>query len=313
MDLLYLNAMDIEKLELSNEEILGAVEQSLKAQGNQQTVIEPRVHLIPNPEFNGHFNVLRGYIEPMNVAGVKVVGDYVDNYKQNLPSEMALLNLYDPRTGAPRAVIDATEITSMRTGAMTAIGAKYLANRENRILGHLGSRGTAFWNVVLLDSLYHFEEIRVNSRRRESVEAFARRLTERLGKPVTIAEDSEACLKGADIMVEATRLTTPTPLLKTEWVRPGNFVVPYGTISAVELSLTDVMDKIVVDDWGQCKGGILGSLRRHVETGKLTAETLYGELGEIVAGKKPGREKEDEKILFWHRGLSTSDIALGQL
>ena len=75
MDLLYLNAMDIEKLELSNEEILGAVEQSLKAQGNQQTVIEPRVHLIPNPEFNGHFNVLRGYIEPMNVAGVKVVGD----------------------------------------------------------------------------------------------------------------------------------------------------------------------------------------------------------------------------------------------
>ena len=313
MDLLYLNAMDIEKLELSNEEILGAVEQSLKAQGNQQTVIEPRVHLIPNPEFNGHFNVLRGYIEPMNVAGVKVVGDYVDNYKQNLPSEMALLNLYDPRTGAPRAVIDATEITSMRTGAMTAIGAKYLANRENRILGHLGSRGPAFWNVVLLDSLYHFEEIRVNSRRRESVEAFARRLTERLGKPVTIAEDSEACLKGADIMVEATRLTTPTPLLKTEWVRPGNFVVPYGTISAVELSLTDVMDKIVVDDWGQCKGGILGSLRRHVETGKLTAETLFGELGEIVAGKKPGREKEDEKILFWHRGLSTSDIALGQL
>ena len=63
----------------------------------------------------------------------------------------------------------------------------------------------------------------------------------------------------------------------------------------MELSLTDVMDKIVVDDWGQCKGGILGSLRRHVETGKLTAETLYGELGEIVAGKKPGREKEDEK------------------
>ena len=313
MDLLYLNAMDIERLALTNEEILDAVEESLRAQGNQQTVIEPRVHLMPDPAFHGHFNVLRGYIAPMDVAGVKVVGDYVDNYKQNLPSEMALLNLYDPKTGAPRAVIDATEITCMRTGAMTAIGAKYLANKENRVLGHLGSRGTAWWNVVLLDSLYHFEEIRVNSRRRESVEDFARRLTEKLGKPVKVAADSEECLKGADILVEATRLTTPTPLLKTEWVRPGNFVVPYGTISAVELSLTDVMDKIVVDDWGQCKGGILGSLRPHVEAGKLTAETLYGELGEIVAGKKPGRERQDERILFWHRGLSTSDIALGQL
>ena len=244
---------------------------------------------------------------------MKVVGDYVYNYKQNLPSEMALLNLYDPKTGAPRAVIDATEITSMRTGALTAIGAKYLAKKENKVLGHLGARGTAWWNVVLLDSIYDFEEIRVNSRRRESMEDFAGRLTKKLGKQVKVTENSEECLKGADIMVEATRLMEPTPLLKTEWVQPGNFVVPYGTVSAVELSLTDVMDKIVVDDWGQCKGGILGSLRRHVETGKLSEDTLYGELGEIVAGKKPGREREDETILFWHRGLSTNDIALGQL
>ena len=210
-------------------------------------------------------------------------------------------------------MIDATEITSMRTGALTAIGAKYLAKKENKILGHLGSRGTAWWNVVLLDSLYDFDEIRVNSRRRESMEDFAGRLTKKLGKPVKVTKNSEECLKGADIMVEATRLMEPTPLLKTEWVQPGNFVVPYGTVSAVELSLTDVMDKIVVDDWGQCKGGILGSLRRHVETGKLSADTLYGELGEIVAGRKPGREREDETILFWHRGLSTNDIALGQL
>ena len=73
-----------------------------------------------NPAFNGHFNVLRGYIEPLGVAGVKIVGDYVNNYKQGLPSEMALLNLFDPRTGMPLAVIDATAITDMRTGAVSA-------------------------------------------------------------------------------------------------------------------------------------------------------------------------------------------------
>ncbi|MDR1731031.1 MAG: ornithine cyclodeaminase family protein [Synergistaceae bacterium] len=313
MDILFVNAPDIEKLDLSNDEILGAVEDSIIAQGNGKTVIEPRVHLFPKPDVHGHFNILRGYIEPLGVAGVKVVGDYVYNYKKDLPSEMALLNLYDPDTGAPLAVIDATEITNMRTGALTAVGAKYLAKKKNRILGHLGARGTAFWNVVLLDHLYHFEEIRVNSKRRESAENFAERLRKRLGKPVVIAPDSESCLKGADIMVEATRLIEPQVLLKTEWVEPGTFVVPYGTVSAVELSLTDVMDKLVVDDWGQCRGGVLGSLRRHVETGKLSEETLYAELCEIAAGRKAGREREDERILFWHRGLSINDIALGYL
>ena len=82
----------------------------------------------------------------------------------------------------------------------------------------------------------------------------------------------------------------------------------------LEITLTDVMDKIVVDDWGQCKeGGKLGSLSPHVRAGKLTAETVHAELGEIVAGKKVGRESDDERILFWHRGLSINDIALGQL
>ena len=314
MEILYLNSKDIEEINLTNDEIINAVEDSLKAQGEGKTSIEPRVHIHPNPEYHGHFNVLRGYIEPKHAVGVKIVGDYVFNYEKNLPSEMSLLNLFDPETGAPYAVIDATAITTMRTGAITAVGAKNLAKKKNKILGHLGCRGTAFWNVVLLDHLYDFEEIRINSRRRESMESFAKSLEARLHKKITITENSRECLEGADIMVEATRLMEPMPLLKTEWIRPGNFVVPYGTICANEITLTDVMDKIVVDDWGQCReGGRLGSLSPHVRAGKLTGETLYAELGDIVAERKAGRESDEEKILFWHRGLSINDIALGQL
>ena len=92
----------------------------------------------------------------------------------------------------------------------------------------------------------------------------------------------------------------------------GALVVPYGTMSAIEITLTDIMSKLVVDDWGgQCKGGKFGSLRAHVEAGKLSEATLHAELGQIVAGLKPGRESETETILLWHRGLSLSDIALG--
>ncbi len=307
----YLNAPDVAALGLTDDEILTAVEAGLRAQGEGRTVIEPRMHLIPDAAFNGHLNVLRGYVGPLALAGVKIVGDYVDNYRQGLPSEMGLLKLLDPRTGRPVAIIDASGLTDMRTGAVTALGAKYLARKSSRILAHIGARGTAYWNVRLLDRLFDFDEIRVHSRRPESRDAFALRLSRDLGKPVVATEDWESCVRDADIVVEASRLPHPTPLLKTAWIKAGAFVVPYGTMSAVELSLTDLMDKIVVDDWGQCKAGRFGSLRAHVEAGKLSDATLHAELGEIVAGRKPGRASDAETILLWHRGLSLSDIALG--
>lgn len=307
----YLSGHDVAALELANDEILDAVEQALRAQGEGRTVIEPRMHLVADPDCGGHFNVLRGYIGPGNNAGVKVVGDFHGNYRLGLPSEFGLLNLFDGRTGQPRAILDATGITEMRTGAVTAIGAKYLAPSRPRVLGHIGARGTAYWNVRLLDHLFDFEEIRVHSRRAGSREAFGERLAADLGKPVRVVDDWRDCLEGADILVEASRLEQPEPLLRTRWIRPGALVIPYGTMSTVEDDITDIMHKIVVDDWGQCTVGPFGCLRRHVDSGRITRASIHGELGEICAGRIVGRERDDETCLLWHRGLSTSDIALG--
>jgi alanine dehydrogenase len=308
----YLNRLDVARLALTEDDILAAVEATLRAQGNGETVIEPRVHLVPESSDKGHFNILRGVVKPLGVAGVKVVGDFYENYKQDLPSEVAILNLFDPNNGIPLAFIDATAITEMRTGAVTAIGAKHLARGNSRILGHVGARGTAYWNVRLLDHLFDFEEIRVHSRRPESRDALAARLATDLDKPVRSVDSWEACVRDADIIVEASRLPEPQPMLKTEWIKRSALVVPYGTMSAVELSLTDIMDKIVVDDWGQCRKGLpFGALRQHVDSGRLHEGNLHAELGQIVAGKRPGRASDDETILFWHRGLSITDIGLG--
>jgi ornithine cyclodeaminase len=307
----YLNRFDIEALAITDDEILEAIETSLATQGRGEAVIEPRVHLEPRVA-RGHFNVLRGALKPpVDAAGVKVVGDFVDNYKQGLPSELAVLLLFDPRTGVPRAILDASGITDMRTGAVTAIGAKYLARKGAKVLGHIGARGTSYWNVRLLSRLFDFDEIRVHSRRPESREAFAEQLRKDLGREVIVTEDWQSCVEGADIVVEASRLEAPAPMLRTAWIKPGALVMPYGTMSAIELDLTDRMSKLVVDDWGQVHAGRFGALRAHVDAGKLTRETLHAEMGQIVAGLKPGRENEEETILFWHRGLSLSDIALG--
>jgi ornithine cyclodeaminase len=179
------------------------------------------------------------------------------------------------------------------------------------VLGHIGARGTAFTNVTLLDRVHDYDEIRVTSARPASREAFAERLEAALGKPIRVCASIEETVTGADVVVEATRLTAPEPILRTEWIAPAALVMPYGTMSAVELSLTSIMDKVYVDDWGQCKSGRFGSLRAHVEHGLVTGESIAGELADVVAGTRPGRESDDERILFWHRGLATTDIALG--
>jgi len=309
----FVSDLDVDRLRLTPGEILGAVSTAVLAQGEGEVVLEPRVHLIPPNEGKGHFNVLRGYVGTEGICGVKIVGDFVENYRLGLPSEVALINLFDPETGVPLGVVDGTMITSARTGALTALGAKYLARPDSKVLGHVGARGTAWWNVTMLDDVFDFDEIRITSNRSESRDEFARNLTEHLGKPVHSVATAEAALTGADIMVEASRLTEPEVLLKTEWVTPGTFVVPYGTISAVEISLTSVMDKVVVDDWGQASAGRFGALRRHVDEGLLTEENLHAELGDIVAGHAPGRERPEERILFWHRGLATTDVTLAYL
>jgi alanine dehydrogenase len=309
----FLNRFDVEALNLTNDEILNAVEQALAAQGRGETVVEPRMHLEPNAGQVGHFNVLRGWIgPPVNYAGVKVVSDYYDNYKQNLPSEMATLLLLDQQNGAPRAILDASSITDMRTGAVSAIGAKYLAAKGAKVLANIGARGTSFWNCRLIAHLFDLDEIRIHSRRVESQNALGERLRADLGTKVrvVVCTDWQTAIEDADIVIEASRLVQPEPLLKTEWIKKGALVMPYGTMSAVELSLTEIMDKILMDDWGQ-RGGTKGALRAHVDSGRLSATNFHGELGNVVAGLKPGRERADETILLWHRGLSLSDIALG--
>ena len=307
----FLSGPDIDALAISNGEVVAAVEEAVRAHGDGRVVIEPRVHLVPDDSGAGHFNVLRGHLSVPGVSGVKVVGDFVSNYAAGLPSELGLLTLYDPGTGIPLSIMDATLITARRTGAMTAVGARYLARPDARVLGHIGARGTAFWNVVMLDEMFDLDEIRVTSRRPESREAFAEQLAAVTRARVRVTATASEAVDGADIVVEASRLTKPEPLLRTALVKPGAFVVPYGTISAVELDLLDVMDKVVVDDWREAQSGRFGALRPHVDSGRLSAESLYAELGQIVTGQRPGREHGDERILLWHRGLAILDIAVG--
>ena len=137
----FLSGPDIESLGIGRSEIIEAVADVVTSHGRGQTVFEPRVHLVPDNGGAGHFNVLRGHVSTLGehgISGIKVVGDFVPNYQRGLPSELALVTLYDPSTGVPLAIIDATFITEARTGAMTAVGARVLARPDARVLGTRG-------------------------------------------------------------------------------------------------------------------------------------------------------------------------------
>jgi len=312
IDILFLSKEDVDALDLGLDEVLDAIEAGLRAHGEKKVIMPSKDHLaLDYPE--KLFNILKGYVEPVDVAGVKVIGDFQKNYEHNLPSELALITLYRPETGAPFAIIDGTLITWMRTGAVTAVGAKYLAVEKPRVLGHIGARGTAWYNVAMLDHLFDFEEIRVTSKRPASRERFAEQMAAQLGKPVVVKESTEATVRDADIIIDASRLLEHQVLVRDAWVRPGALIQPYGAVLSVEPSLPFTVDKMVVDDWNQCQRSQYGQFAGLIQAGELRGEHIYGEIGEIVAGLKPGRDSAGERILFWHKGFAISDIMLGHL
>jgi alanine dehydrogenase len=313
LELLFLSSEDVERLDLGPQEILDAVESGLRAHGEGEVVLPPKDHLSLEERYRGHFNILKGYVGPLDVAGVKVIGDYVDNYKHDLPSELALLTLYRARTGIPIAIVDATRITWMRTGAVSAVGAKYLARPGSKVLGHIGARGTAWYTVPLIDALFDLEEIRVTSRRAESRERYAERMSELIEKPVVAVDTVEEAANGADIVVDASRLATERVLLPNEVVKPGALVMPYGAVRSTDPGLPFLASKFVVDDWRQAAASEFGHYYRLIADGTLRREHVHAEIGEIVTGRRPGRESDDEIIVFWHRGFAISDIVLGQL
>ena len=310
LDLLFLNRREIAGLTPSMPEIMDIIETGLKAHGASEVVLPPKGHIHLDDRYNGHFNILMGYAGPIDTAGVKVIGDYVDNYRHGLPSEIAILTLYDPRTGIPLCIMDATDLTWLRTGAVTGIGARCLAAPASKILAHIGARGTAAANIRAIAGAFDLGEVRIASKRQETRDALAREVENELGLKAVSAASIKEAVADADIIVEATRLERPEILIADDMVKAGALLITYGWIMAVDPALPLAADKMIVDDWRQCcEGGTFHSL---IKDGRLRREHVHAEIGQIVSGSRPARESDRERIVFWHRGFAISDIVLGR-
>lgn len=279
-----------------------AIESAFAAHGRNETQMPVKVYL-DLPQFDGDFRAMPAYYG--DSAGVKWVNAHPHNPERHgIPSVLGMYILSDPATALPLAVMDATLLTAIRTGAAAAVASKYLARPDAKTVGFVGSGVQARSLLAALRVVFDDLEVVASDVSADAAEAFAEESGGRVG------ELAEAA--GCDIVCTATPVRDP--IVRREWIRPGTHINAMGADAhgKQELATQILLDaKVVIDDWDQACGS--GEVNVPLETGALSRDRIHAALGEIVAGQQPGRESRDEITVFDSTGLAVQDVALARL
>jgi len=243
------------------------------------------------------------YVRSSDIAGLKWISGFPDNPSRGLPYISGLMILNDPATGVPLAVMDASWITAVRTGAATAVAAKYLARREATHLAFIGCGVQARSNLDALAVVQpRLTDILAYDIRPEAAEAFAEYGQMRHRLRVAVCRTPEEAVRGAELIVTATPiLKHPTPVLLAEWLRPGVFLCTLDFDSSVTPAAFEAADVLCSDDVAQLDFYRLDGYFRGVPD-------RIGDLGDIVAGRMKGRERPDARVISINLGLALEDV-----
>lgn len=307
MEILWLSEEDVIHL-LTIDDTIAAVEDAFKDHGLAKTQMPPKSYLYFQ-KYGGDLRSMPAYLEGLDLAGVKIVNVHPGNHSFGLPTVMALLVLNSPKTGAPQAVMGATHITNMRTGAAGAIAARALARPNSKVVGMVGAGAQARTQLLVLSRVFKIERVIVSNRSLESSTAFVKNARSFLECDYHPTIDrQEAC--NCDILITTTPVRSP--VVKEAWIRPGTHINAIGADAKgkqeLESSLTKKA-KVVVDDLAQAAHS--GEVNVPISEGVLRPEEIYAELGEILVGKKPGRTSDGEITIFDSTGLAIQDVATG--
>jgi ornithine cyclodeaminase/alanine dehydrogenase len=299
--LLYLSRGDVERVNLPMREIISALEQMFREKGEGQTEMPPKPGIHPRPD--AFIHAMPAYIPSLGSAGIKWVAGYPQNLSLGLPYISGLLILNDPATGFPLAVMDCTWITAKRTGAATAVAAKYLARKKSSTVGIVACGVQGRSNLEALACLFPLKTARAYDIRPEIAQRYAAEMTDKLGIAVEPADNVADAVRNLDIVVTSGPiLKQPRPGIPAGWLAEGSFASLVDYDSYWTGAALREADKLATDDRAQ-----MDSTRR---TGyfRETPEP-YADLGEIAAGKKPGRESDRERTITINLGLALDDMA----
>jgi ornithine cyclodeaminase/alanine dehydrogenase-like protein (mu-crystallin family) len=299
---LYLSHADVEAVDLPMQEIIELLETAFREKGNGKVEMPPKpgIHTMPD----AFIHAMPAYIPAMRSAGIKWVSGYPENYKRELPYITGLLILNDVETGIPYAMMDCAWITAMRTGAASALSAKYLARPESNSVGILACGVQGRTNLEALACLFPVKRVYAYDIFPAVQERFISDMKARFDFEFISAKEPKQAMIDSDLVVTSGPiLKHPTPAIEKDWLKPG----AYGSAVDFDSYWSDAalaqMDRISTDDHAQ--------FQYYKSVGYFQQTPApYSDLGELVAGLKPGRANEKERTLAINLGLAMDDMAV---
>jgi len=288
---------------INMKDLISAVTSAFKDHGAGQSIMPPKSYVtLPG----GDFRTMPSYIPSLNTAGVKVVNVHPENRTIGLPTVMALMILLDPPTGKPLAVMNATSLTDLRTGASAAVATSVLTRKKTGTLGIIGSGRQAESGLLALSQVYEPEEVLVWSRNTHHADKFAERHSD-----ISIRSTDIKTAAGADVLLTVT--PSKTPLIHDEWIADGAHINAMGADAPGKQELDpDILKRaeVFVDDVNQAVHS--GEINVPIRDGKYYPEEISGTLGEILNGVVH-RSSPDGITIFDSTGIAITDLAAAHL
>ncbi|ANK88934.1 MULTISPECIES: ornithine cyclodeaminase family protein [Rhizobium] len=306
MKTLLLKKDEVSRL-ISVTEVIAAVEEAYKAFSSDQ-VEQPDYMGIDLPSPRGEIDFKLGYYKANEIISMKASsGGFIDNpTAHGVPNGMATIFLFDARSGALICVMDGSLILGLRTGASGAVSVKALARKNATTVASIGTGNQARMQIRSINEIMKIEEIHAWDSNPDTLFKYKTDIESELGIPVMMANSKKEAVEQADILVTTTR--GRGSLVEAGWVRPGTHIVAIGTDQQGKQELDPEIfrnAKLVVDSMAQCteKGETWHPLNKNI----ITKDDIHGEIGEILLGRKPGRESDDEITIFDSTGMAIQD------
>jgi ornithine cyclodeaminase len=308
-----LTETELRELLSLDRDIIAAIEDAFRALATRPVVMPPVLHL-EIAEANGEIDVKTAYVPGLDSLAMKMSPGFFDNPKIGLPSLNGLMVVFSTKTGLVEAILlDNGYLTDLRTAAAGGVAADRLARRDATRAGIVGAGVQARLQLQALSLVRPLESAMVWARDGGAAAACALEMTEALGIPVSVADDLEALAAASDVLVT----TTPSnkPLIGAAQLHPGLTVIAMGSDAAYKNEIAPealvAADAYVCDRLSQVR--LLGELHHAIAAGTVDAHAVYPELGEVIAGEKPGRGDDAQCVICDLTGTGVQDTAIATL
>jgi len=305
-EMLYLSQADVASVDLPMVEIIKALETAFREKGQGKTEMPPKPGIHPGGGDN-FIHAMPAYIPALKSAGLKWVSGFIENSKRGLPYITGLLILNDVETGLPLAVMDCVWITAMRTGAATSLSARYLARPESSVVGILGCGVQGRTNLEALTVLFPVKKVMAYDIDSGIARRYAKEMESRFGVEVVTVQKPQDAVSGCDILVTAGPiLRKPHQTIQPGWMGEGAFASLVDFDSYWHPDAMKQASKFCTDDTEQ--------LLHYRQVGYFQdIPPLHADLGELVTGKKAGRQRAEERTMTANLGLAIDDMAVAPI